>query len=84
MYGLPNESKVSVATETVAGDAHEPSESIVTAGTHQDWLVHVLCLGIGKISESRESQFQFIQLQDIATFFDVGIDGQQSFPGSSR
>jgi len=36
-------------------------------------LAQVLCLGIGKISESRESQFQFIQLQDISNFLEVSI-----------
>jgi hypothetical protein len=34
--------------------------------------IHIVCLGIGKISESRESQYQFLQLQDIASFWEVG------------
>jgi hypothetical protein len=42
------------------------------SGMYESPPVYVLCLGIGKISESRESQFQYLQLQDIAKFFKVG------------
>ena len=42
------------------------------SGTYDPPPVYVLCLGIGKISESRESQFQYLQLQDMAKFFNVG------------
>jgi hypothetical protein len=35
--------------------------------------VHVVCLGIGKINDSRESQYQFLHLQDLASFFEVSF-----------
>ena len=35
--------------------------------------VHVVCLGIGKINESRESQYQFLHLKDLASFYKVSF-----------
>ncbi|KAG7527439.1 hypothetical protein FFLO_06938 [Filobasidium floriforme] len=51
-------------------DEHQkPPGAPLDSGMYESPPVYVLCLGIGKISESRESQFQYLQLQDIAKFF---------------
>jgi hypothetical protein len=49
----------------------EPDYQKPDPAKHSTPPAYVLCLGIGKISESRESQFQYLQLQDIAAFFNV-------------
>jgi hypothetical protein len=36
-------------------------------------LFHIVCLGLGKVSESRESQFQYIQLRSLAKAMKVFI-----------
>lgn len=66
------------AEDAVKGNSatrqHEESYSAETGEKSSgrpknDHSVHIVCLGIGKISESRESQFQFLQLQSIASDF---------------
>jgi hypothetical protein len=62
----------SAANQDESNEHQKPPGAPLDSGTYDPPPVYVLCLGIGKISESRESQFQYLQLQDMAKFFNVG------------
>lgn len=78
MHGVedpPVESQSSHSPLANPKDAVETSDNPDAADHRENDLpqVHIVCLGIGKINESRESQYQFLQLQDLASFFKVSF-----------
>lgn len=48
-------------------------ESGSTSKIDEEDKYHIICLGIGKITDSREAQYQFIQLESLAERFNVSI-----------
>lgn len=57
--------------DNTSDDTSTSDEPHASSSMNNELQPQVICLGIGEISQSRESQFQFIQLGSIVDFFSV-------------